>query len=166
MKIIIAGAGEVGTHLAKLLSRERQDIILMDESEEKLSRLEGYFDLMTVVASPSSIQSLKDAGTDGADLFIAVTPDESRNMTACMIAHNLGARKTVARIDNYEYLLPEHQEFWKKMGVDSLIFPEMLAAREIAEHIGKKLGQVCVYNTWVQDGMKDMPANRRLYYYN
>lgn len=135
MKIIIAGAGEVGTHLAKLLSRERQDIILMDESEEKLSRLEGYFDLMTVVASPSSIQSLKDAGTDGADLFIAVTPNESRNMTACMIAHNLGARKTVARIDNYEYLLPEHQEFWKKMGVDSLIFPEMLAAREIADAV-------------------------------
>lgn len=135
MKIIIAGAGEVGTHLATLLSREKQDIILLDESEEKLSRLEGDFDLMTVVASPSSIASLKDAGAGSADLFIAVTPDESRNMTACMLAHKLGARKTVARIDNYEYLLPEHQEFWKQLGVDSLIFPEMLAAQEIVDAV-------------------------------
>ena len=135
MKIIIAGAGEVGTHLAKLLSRERQDIVLMDESEERLSKLDNDFDLMTVVASPSSIAALKDAGVANADLFIAVTPDESRNMTACMIAHNLGARKTVARIDNYEYLLPKHHEFWKKMGVDSLIFPEMLAAKEIVDAV-------------------------------
>ncbi len=135
MKIIIAGAGEVGTHLAKLLSRERQDIILMDESEDRLSKLDSDFDLMTVVASPTSIAKLKDAGVANADLFIAVTPDESRNMTACMIAHNLGARKTVARIDNYEYLLPKHQEFWKKMGVDSLIFPEMLAAKEIVDAV-------------------------------
>lgn len=135
MKIIIAGAGEVGTHLATLLSRERQDIVLLDESEEKLQKLEGNFDLMTVVASPSSIASLKDAGVKDADLFIAVTPDESRNMTACMVAHNLGARKTVARIDNYEYLQPKHQEFWKQVGVDSLIYPEMLAAKEIADAI-------------------------------
>ncbi len=135
MKIIIAGAGEVGTHLAKLLSRERQDIILMDESEDRLSKLDSDFDLMTVVASPTSIAKLKETGVANADLFIAVTPDESRNMTACMIAHNLGARKTVARIDNYEYLLPKHQEFWKQMGVDSLIFPEMLAAKEIVDAV-------------------------------
>ena len=135
MKIIIAGAGAVGTHLATLLSRERQDIVLMDESEEKLSKLDGDFDLMTVVASPSSIASLENAGVSNADLFIAVTPDESRNMTACMLAHKLGARKTVARIDNYEYLLPKHQEFWKQLGVDSLIYPEMLAAKEIVDAI-------------------------------
>ena len=135
MRIIIAGAGEVGTHLATLLSRERQAIILMDEDEEKLNRMDGDLDLMTVEASPSSIANLKDVGVDDADLFIAVTPDESRNMTACMLAHNMGARKTVARIDNYEYLLPKHQEFWKKLGVDSLIYPEMLAAKEIADAI-------------------------------
>lgn len=135
MKIIIAGAGEVGTHLATLLSREKQDITLMDESEEKLSKLDKDFDLMTVVASPSSIVSLKNADVANADLFIAVTPDESRNMTACMIAHNLGARKTVARIDNHEYLLPKHLQFWKELGIDSLIFPEMLAAKEIVDAI-------------------------------
>lgn len=131
MKIIIAGAGNVGTHLAKLLSREKQDIILMDDDEEKLSAISANFDLLTVTASPSSISGLKEVGVKEADLFIAVTPDESRNMTACMLATNLGAKKTVARIDNYEYLLPKNKEFFKKLGVDSLIYPEMLAAKEI-----------------------------------
>lgn len=131
MKIIVAGAGAVGTHLAKLLSGEKQDIILMDDDEEKLSKLDSNFDLMTVIASPSSISGLKDAGVATADLFIAVTPDESRNMTACMLATNLGAKKTVARIDNFEYLLPKNKEFFKKLGVDSLIYPEMLAAKEV-----------------------------------
>ncbi|MEG1685981.1 MAG: Trk system potassium transporter TrkA [Bacteroides sp.] len=135
MKIIIAGAGAVGTHLAKLLSGEKQDIILMDDDEEKLSKLDSNFDLMTVIASPSSIDGLKGAGVASADLFVAVTPDESRNMTACMLATNLGAKKTVARIDNYEYLLPKNKDFFKKLGVDSLIYPEMLAAKEIVSSI-------------------------------
>jgi trk system potassium uptake protein TrkA len=135
MKIIIGGAGAVGTHLAKLLSGERQDIILMDEDEERLSKLESNFDLMTVCASPTSIQALKNAGVPDADLFIAVLPEESRNMTACMLATNLGAQKTVARIDNYEYLLPKNKEFFAKLGVDSLIYPEMLAAKEIVDAI-------------------------------
>lgn len=91
MKIIIAGAGAVGTHLAKLLSDEKQDIILMDENEEKLSKLDSNFDLMTVNASPTSISGLKNAGVAGADLFIGVMPEESRNMTACMLATNMGA---------------------------------------------------------------------------
>ena len=135
MKIIIAGAGAVGTHLAKLLSREKQNIILMDDDEEKLSALSSNFDLMTVVASPTSIKGLEEVGTKDADLFIAVTPDESRNTTACMLASNLGAKKTVARIDNYEYLLPRNKEFFHKLGVDSLIYPEMLAAKEIVSSI-------------------------------
>lgn len=135
MKIIIAGAGAVGTHLAKLLSGEKQDIILMDDDEERLGRLENNFDLLTVNISPTSISGLKEAGVAGADLFIAVTPDESRNMTACMLATSLGAKKTVARINNYEYLLPKHKEFFAKLGVDSLIYPEMLAAKEIVDAV-------------------------------
>ena len=135
VKIIIAGAGAVGTHLAKLLSREKQDIILIDDSEERLSSLNTNFDLMTVVASPTSIKGLTEVRAGEADLFIAVTPDESRNMTACMLANNLGAQKTVARIDNYEYLLPKHKEFFQRLGVDSLIYPEMLAAKEIVSSI-------------------------------
>ena len=97
MKIIIAGAGAVGTHLAKLLSREKQDIILMDENEEKLNAFGSNFDLMALSDSPTSISGLKEAGVEDADLFIAVTPDESRNVTACLLAANLGAQKTVAR---------------------------------------------------------------------
>lgn len=135
MKIIIAGAGAVGTHLAKLLSGEKQDIILMDDDEERLGRLGNNFDLLTVNIPPTSISGLKEAGVAGADLFIAVTPDESRNMTACMLATSLGAKKTVARINNYEYLLPKHKEFFAKLGVDSLIYPEMLAAKEIVDAV-------------------------------
>lgn len=131
MKIIIAGAGAVGTHLAKLLSREKQDIILMDDDEDRLSSMGTNFDLMAVTGSPTSIGALKDVGVSGAELFVAVTPDESRNITACMLATNLGAKKTLARIDNYEYLLPKNKEFFKNLGVDSLIYPEMLAAKEI-----------------------------------
>lgn len=135
MKIIIAGAGAVGTHLAKLLSGEKQDIILMDDDEERLGRLGSNFDLLAVNISPTSISGLKEAGVAGADLFIAVTPDESRNMTACMLATSLGAKKTVARINNYEYLLPKHKELFAKLGVDSLIYPEMLAAKEIVDAV-------------------------------
>ena len=90
---------------------------------------------MTVNASPTSISGLKNAGVAGADLFIGVMPEESRNMTACMLATNMGAKKTVARIDNYEYLLPKHKEFFSQLGVHSLIYPEMLAAKDIVDAI-------------------------------
>ncbi len=133
MKIIIAGAGAVGTHLAKMLSDEHHDIVLMDPEEERLSSLDSNFDLMTIAARPTSINSLKDAGVPHADLFIAVTPEESTNITSCMLAHSLGAKKTVARIDNYEYLQPKNKEFFQNLGIDSLIYPEMLAAKEIAD---------------------------------
>jgi len=131
MRIVIAGAGEVGTHLAKLLSGENQDIILLDENEEKLSSLDSNFDLMTAVCLPTSIKDMKEAGVDKADLFIAVTPDESHNLISCQLAHNLGAKKTLARIDNYEYMLPRNKEFFASLGIDSMIYPELLAAREI-----------------------------------
>lgn len=133
MHIIIAGAGAVGTHLAKMLADERHDIVLMDEGEERLANLESNFDLMTIAARPTSINSLKDAGIADADLFVAVTPEESTNITSCILAHSLGAKKTVARIDNYEYLQPKNKDFFKQLGVDSLIYPEMLAAKEIAD---------------------------------
>jgi trk system potassium uptake protein TrkA len=110
MKIIIAGAGEVGTHLAKMLSNENQDIVLLDDNEEKLRLMESSFDLMTIKGNPTSLKDLKEAGVNDADLFIAVTPEESKNMTACMLATNMGAKTTLARIDNYEYLLAKNKE--------------------------------------------------------
>ena len=104
MKIVIAGAGAVGTHLAKLLARENMDIMLLDENQERMKDLDANFDLLTHEGSPTSINTLREIGTQNVDLFIAVTPYESVNMTACMIATNLGAKRTLARIDNYEYL--------------------------------------------------------------
>lgn len=135
MKIIIAGAGAVGTHLAKLLSREHHDITLMDESPEKLEDLSANFDIMTLPLSPSSVAALKEAEVGDADLFIGVTPDEAHNMTACMLASKLGAKKTVARVDNYEYTTPENWDFFRTVGIDSIIYPEMLAGQEILHNI-------------------------------
>ena len=131
MKIIIAGAYAIGTYLAKLLSRNNQDIILMDESLEKLEKLGSDFDLMTMNASCASITTLKEAGAESADLFIAVTPDENKNMTSCMIAKALGAKKTVAKVDNYEYVAPDLNDFFERLGISSIIYPELLAAKDI-----------------------------------
>lgn len=131
MKIVIVGAGAVGVHLAKLLSRDHQDCVLIDANAERLTDLDSKFDIMTVVGSPTSIKILREANVDKADLFVGVTPDESQNMNACIIAHSLGAKKTVARIDNYEYLAPNLKPFFEKMGINSLIYPEVLAAIDI-----------------------------------
>ena len=139
MKVVIVGAGAVGTHLSKLLSREHQDCILIDADDERLSTLSEY-DVMTYQASPTSIHALKEAGVQHADLFVGVTPEESININACILAHALGAKKTVARIDNYEYLSSENQAFFKELGIDSLIYPEVLAATDITN--GLKLSWV------------------------
>ena len=131
MRIVIAGAGEVGTHLAKLLSREDMEISLLDEYQERLGDLSANYDMLTKVGNPTSIRDLQDIGVKGCDLFISVTPHETENMTACLIANSLGAKRTLARIDNYEYLLPENRAFFEKMGLNHLIYPEVLAANEI-----------------------------------
>ncbi len=131
MKILIAGAGVVGTHLAKLLSRENHDIVLVDTNEERLANVENNFDIMTMNASPTSIATLKEAGAGNADLVVGVMEEESRNMTCCMLASKLGAKKTVARVDSYEYIAPEHKDFFTSVGINSMIYPEMLAAEEI-----------------------------------
>ena len=139
MKIVIAGAGAVGTHLSKLLSRERQNCVLIDDDENRLEGLREY-DVMTLNASPTSISALKEAGAGSADLFVGVTTEESTNITACIIAHTLGAKKTVARIDNYEYLSAQNQQFFKQLGISSMVYPEVLAAHDIIN--GLKLSWV------------------------
>ena len=135
MRIVIAGAGEVGTHLAKLLSREDMEISLLDEYQERLGDLSANYDLLTKVGNPTSIHDLREIGVKDCDLFISVTPHETENMTACLIANSLGAKRTLARIDNYEYLLPENKKFFETMGLNHLIYPEVLAANEIEESL-------------------------------
>lgn len=131
MRIIIAGAFAIGSYLAKLLSRNKQEVVLMDQDEEKLGKLAIDYDLLTMHASATSIRSLKEARVEDTDLFIAVTPDESYNMTACGLAKALGAKKTVAKIDSSEYVDPQNKELFHEMGISSIIYPEMLAARDI-----------------------------------
>ena len=117
--------------MAKLLSREDMEISLLDEAPERLGDLSANYDLLTKVGNPTSIHDLQDIGVKDCDLFISVTPYETENMTACLIANSLGAKRTLARIDNYEYLLPENKKFFENMGLNHLIYPEVLAANEI-----------------------------------
>lgn len=131
MRVVIAGAGSVGTHLAKLLSGEDQDVIIMDPDKERLSLFN--FEVMTMEGLSTSLKDLELVGAGQADLFIGVTPDESVNVTACMLAAKMGAKRTFARIDNYEYLLPKNKEFFKKLGINDMVYPEMLAAKEIVQ---------------------------------
>ena len=131
MRIVIAGAGEVGTHLAKMLSNEEQDIIVMDPENKKLEPLENY-NLLTYQGSAISFSDLNAIKTGYCDLFIAVTKSEARNILSCSMAKRLGAKKTVARIDNDEFFNANWREHFTTLGIDHLIYPEMLAAKEIA----------------------------------
>lgn len=131
MRICIAGAGEVGSHLAKLLSNEEQDILIIDHNNSHLDVLDSKYNLMTVAGSPTSFQTLREARVGSSDLFIGVMPSEANNIVACSMAKSLGAKRTVARIENYDFMDGQNREFVKRMGVDSLIYPEYLAAQQI-----------------------------------
>ena len=135
MKVVIAGAGEVGTHLAKMLSEEDHDIVLLDEDPEKLAMISSEVDLLTVTGMAHSFEDLKKTGLSKADLFIAVTPYEERNVLACSMAKFLGVERTIARINNSEYLQERYRIKLDKMGINELIYPESLAAKEIVASI-------------------------------
>ena len=131
MRIIIAGAGEVGTHLAKMLSNENHEILLIDSEEHRLKPIDSSLDVLTYHGSATSVQLLQNSLRKKTDLFIAVTHSEDTNITSAILAKRLGALKTMARIDNLEYLEPATEEFFKSLGIDSLIYPELIAAREV-----------------------------------
>ena len=135
MKIVIAGAGEVGSHLAKMLSNEANDITVIDERQERLEALSANTDVVTVEGNPSAIQTLLDAGVAETDLFIAVNPSESQdvNIVSAMLAKKLGSKKVTARINNEEYLSYENRYLFTEMGIDLLFYPEKIAAGEIVE---------------------------------
>ncbi len=135
MKIVIAGAGEVGTHLARMLSVENHSIVMLDDDAEKLNQVNQGVDIMTVTGSPHSFVDLKETGLKSADLFIAVTSSEERNVLACSMANYLGVKRTIARIDNLEYLKEQYRAKLKDLGVHELIYPESLAAKEIISSI-------------------------------
>ena len=135
MKIVIAGAGEVGSHLAKMLSNESNDITVIDSDQERLDALGAIADVVTVEGNPSTIHTLQEAGTADADLFIAVNPSDSQyvNIVSAMLAKKLGSKKVTARINNEEYLSYENKYLFTEIGIDLLFYPEKLAAGEIAD---------------------------------
>lgn len=135
MKIVIAGAGEVGSHLAKMLSNESNDITVIDERQERLDNLSAIADIVTVEGNPSAIHTLQEAGVSNADLFIAVNPSESQdvNIVSAMLAKKLGSKKVTARINTEEYLSFENKSMFTEMGIDLMFYPEKIAAGEIAD---------------------------------
>ncbi|OBQ54676.1 Trk system potassium transporter TrkA [Tamlana sp. s12] len=131
MKIIIAGAGEVGFHLAKLLSYESQEITLIDPNKKSLAHADNQLDIRVVKGDATSIAILREARVDTCDLFIAVTSSETTNITICVLAKQLGAMRTIARISNTEFIRFKDEVGFTKFGIDELISPEALAASEI-----------------------------------
>ena len=131
MKIIIAGAGEVGFHLAKLLSYESQEITLIDTDRESLSYADNHLDIKVLKGDASSIAILKEARVETSDLFIGVTASETTNITACVLAKQLGTVRTIARISNTEFIKHKDEVGFTRFGIDELISPESLAASEI-----------------------------------
>lgn len=130
MRIVIAGIGDVGYHLAKELSSESHDIIAIDKNQQRLSRIDSMVDILTITGSTTSLGILKEAKTNEADLFVAVTSSEEANITAAILAKKIGANKTIARIANAEYLSNDSDVNFKELGIDFMIYPEELAAQE------------------------------------
>lgn len=135
MKIIIEGAGEVGSHLAKMLRAESNDVTVIDNDEQRLSHLSSYADVETILGNPSSIKVLKSAGVEKADLYIAVYPFATQevNIVGAMLARQLGAAKVIARINDEEYLTAENRLIFKEMGIELTFYPEKVAADEIVD---------------------------------
>ncbi len=133
MRIIVAGAGEIGSHLAKMLSMEYHEITVISPDEESLERISGESDIITVEGISSSIETLLKAGVQNADLFIAVNPDSEQdiNIVSSILAKRLGAKKVTARINNEEYQKNENRILFTDLGIDSLFYPEKIAATEI-----------------------------------
>ena len=135
MKIVIAGAGEVGSHLAKMLSNEYNDLTIIDSNESRLNKLAEFVDIVTVEGSPTSIRTLEKAGVPEADLFIAVSPAQEQdvNLISAMLAKKMGSKKVTARINNDEYLDHENKLLFTELGIDLLFYPEKIAAYEIID---------------------------------
>jgi trk system potassium uptake protein TrkA len=133
MKIVIEGAGEVGSHLAKMLSNEGGDITVIDNDSERLNKLLAIADVVTVLGNPSSIKVMREAGVQHADLFIAVNPfvPQDVNIVSALIAKKMGSKKVTARIDDEEFLNSENKLLFKEMGMDLMFYPEKIAADEI-----------------------------------
>ena len=136
MKIVIAGAGDMGTHLAKMLSGNGHDITVADVDPKALAELGSLVDVETTEGDTTQFSVLRKAGVRKCDLFIAVRSVENDNILSAVMAKQLGARKAIARVDSNEYLEPNSKEVFIDMGIDYLFYPEQIAAREVINLLG------------------------------
>ncbi len=136
MKIVIVGAGEVGSHLARMLSGSGHDITVADADAKGLEAISEVSDVVTIEGDPATFATLKRASVRKADLVIAVHQQENINILSAMLAKQLGAKKAIARIDNNEYLEPGNKEVFLGMGIDYLFYPEKTAAEEVINLLG------------------------------
>lgn len=180
MRVIIAGDGETGQHIARILSVENQDIVLIGSDKSRLSELDSEYNFITFEGSPVSVENLLQCGADNADLFVGVTPSETVNILSAQLAKSLGVRKCVARIDNPELSDGRAAELLKSYGVDMTVYPEKLAAQEIKRFIANNWvskwfelhdGKLLVIGVYIRQGaplcgkmLKDIPNNPRLFH--
>ena len=136
MKIVIAGAGEVGSYLAKTLSGNGHDITVIDPELRLLNELATQADIIPVEGDLTTFATLRKASVRKCDLFIAVNNVENDNVLSAIMAKQLGAKKSIARIDNNEYLEPNNKEVFINMGIDYLLYPEKAAADEVVKLLG------------------------------
>ena len=136
MKIIIAGAGDMGTHLAKMLSGNDHDITVVDVDAKALAEVDSLVDVVTVEGDTTQFSVLRKAGVRKCDLFIAVRSVENDNILSAVVAKQMGAKKTIARVDSSEYLEPNSKEVFIDMGIDYIFYPEHIAAREVINLLG------------------------------
>ena len=137
MRIVIAGAGEVGFHLAKMMSKEAQNIYIIDDNEDRLNYVQSQIDVFGVKGNAKNINILKEVKVENCDLLIAATSSEETNLLVCINGKKLGAKRTIARISNYEGIGIEMREFYGSLGVDTVISPVELASLEIKRLIGQ-----------------------------
>ena len=131
MKIIIAGAGDLGSHLAKLLSSESHDIYLLDLNEERLNTISSQIDVFTIAGDAKSVEIMEQKLISSCDLLIAVTSIEETNMLICILGKKLGAKRTIARINDVNIIKENKEHFYNELGIDTLISPTYLATLEI-----------------------------------
>lgn len=137
MRIVIAGAGEVGFHLAKMMSHEAQNIYIIDDNEDRLNYVQSHIDVFGVKGNAKDIDVLKEVKVDNCDLLIAATSSEETNLLVCINGKKLGAKRTIARISNYEGIGTDMREFYGSLGVDTVISPVELASQEIKRLVGQ-----------------------------
>ena len=126
----------MGSHLARMLSGSGHDITVIDSDVKALDELKAMADLITIDGDTTTFAVLRKAGVRRCDLFIAVNHDENMNILSAIMAKQLGAKKSIARIDHNEYLEPNNKEMFIDMGIDYLFYPEKIAAREVINLLG------------------------------